>query len=331
MKRMSIGKIRGLQELTDSAGFLTVLALDQRGSLVKALGIKEDAPGVYGQVKDFKMETVKALLPACSAVLLDPQFSAAEAMQQGLIGQKGIVVATEETGYVDQPDGRINQIINGWSLEKAKRMGASAAKLLVYYNPRIRAAAEAQAEFVRSLSELAEDLDLPLLIEPMSYSLDASMPKKSAAFAELLPEIVLETVRDLGQLGIDMLKLEFPVDVTFESDKKVWQSACEKITENAQVPWVLLSAGVDFDVFCDQLEVACKAGASGFVAGRAIWKEATVLNGEERTNFLQGEGQRRAQKLVEVVHRHSTNPWQAKMSGQFMPVEENWLTTYKDF
>lgn len=330
MKKLSIGKIRGLNELTDSKGFLTVLALDQRGSLIRAMGLDKGDPDLYKIIRDFKMETVKELLPACSAVLLDPQFSAAEAIAEGLIGQKGIIVATEETGYVEKPEGRVNQLVNGWSLEKAKRMGASAAKLLVYYNPRIPSLAQTQVEFIRSLSELAEDLDLPLLVEPMSYSANPDIPKKSKEFSIIRPEIVLDTVKDLGKLGIDLLKLEFPVDVEFEKDKKVWQAACEKITEYAPVPWVLLSAGVNFDIFRDQLEVACKAGAAGFVAGRAIWKEAASVKGTARSEFLQNTAAGRAKELVEIVHQNG-NPWQSKMAPLFMPVENNWLKEYKEF
>ncbi len=331
MKKISVGKIRGLSELTDQEGFLTVLALDQRGSLIRALGFDKNDPNLYKNIRDFKMETVKALLPACSAVLLDPQFSAAEAIYRGLINQKGIIVATEETGYVENPAGRVNQIVDGWSLEKAKRMGASAAKLLVYYNPRMPSAAKTQREFVRSLSELAEDLDLPLLVEPMSYSADPDMPKNSQAFAKIRPQIILETVKDLSPLGVDLLKLEFPVDVTFESDKKIWRSACEKITENAPVPWVLLSAGVDFEIFREQLKVACKAGAAGFVAGRAIWKEAAQVNSKERTDFLTNIGAQRAKELVEIVHQYSTSHWRQLMSPHFSQVEDGWLKNYKEF
>ena len=277
------------------------------------------------------METVKELLPACSAVLLDPQFGAAEAIYEGLLGQKGIIVATEETGYIEEPDGRINQVVPGWSLEKAKRMGASAAKLLVYYNPRLSKLAETQMEFVRSLGEKAEDLDLPLLVEPMSYSAEKSMPKNSAEFAAIRLDIVLKTVIDLGKLGIDLLKLEFPVDVSFESDKKDWLAACEKISAEAPIPWVLLSAGVDFEIFREQLIVACKAGAAGFVAGRAIWKEATQVTGQERTDFFKRVASERAKQLVDIVHQFSTNPWRKTFSEKIKPVEKNWLTHYKDF
>ena len=202
MKNLSIGKIRGLQEISTSDGCITVLALDQRGSLIKAMGLKKDDPSLYETIRDFKMDTVQALLPICSAVLLDPQYSAAECMQAGLVtGQKGIIVATEETGYIEKPDGRINQIISGWSLEKAKRMGASAAKLLVYYNSKIDSVAKSQEEFVRSLSDIAEDLDLPLLLEPMSYSHDPKMPKNFKGICALRPQIVLDTAKNLCQFG----------------------------------------------------------------------------------------------------------------------------------
>ena len=91
MENISIGKIRGLQEISTVDGFLTVLALDQRGSLIRAMGLDKEDPKLYESIRDFKMDTVRELLPFCSAVLLDPQYSAAEAIHDGLIsGQKGI-------------------------------------------------------------------------------------------------------------------------------------------------------------------------------------------------------------------------------------------------
>lgn len=330
MKELSIGKLRGLQEITTEGGYITVLALDQRGSLVEAMGLDKNDPDLYEKVRDFKLDTIKSLLPVCSAVLLDPQYSAAEALAENCIpGQKGLIVATEETGYEKLPDGRINKVIPEWSLGKAKRMGASAAKLLAYYNPMIRDLALQQENFITDLAIEAARLDIPLLLEPMSYSSDPNLTKKSAEFAKIRPEIVKDTAERLGNLGIDLLKLEFPCDIEFENDKSIWQEKCEKITSVAQVPWVLLSAGVDFDFFKQQLEIACKSGASGFVAGRAIWKEACALQGNTRSDFLQIKATDRMKELVDVVHQFAL-PWKNTPGMKKISVSSNWLSQYQD-
>jgi tagatose-1,6-bisphosphate aldolase len=328
---MNIGKLRGLQEISSPEGFITVLALDQRGSLFKALGISESDPALYQVVREFKKATTSELMPACSAVLLDPEFAAAEAISEGWIsGQKGLIVTLEETGYVDSPDGRLNPFIPNWSLGKAKRMGASAAKLLAYYDPRNKKLADHQERFISDIIEGSVDLDFPLLLEPMSYSADPSTPKKSPEFAKIRPQIVCDTAERLGALGVDLLKMEFPCDTEFETDKSIWLKACEEITKVSPVPWVLLSAGVDFDVFKEQLGVACKAGASGFVAGRAIWKEAAPLKGQERIDFLSKTGKDRMNHLVEIVN-HSARSWKDAVRGEKTHIEQGWINNYQDF
>lgn len=329
MKLLSLGKLRGLQELSNDQGLLTVLALDQRGSLISALGLEESDPLLYTRVRDIKLQIIEHLLPNCSAILLDPQFSAAEAMTGGLVsGQKGLIVAIEESGYIEKPDGRINQIIKGWSLGKAKRMGASAAKLLAYYNPRIEDLAATQRLFIQKLVAESDAVDIPLLLEPMSYSNDPRMSKNSSEFAQIRTDIVLETVKDLGSLGVDLLKLEFPCDVNYVTDRGVWAEACAKITDISPVPWLLLSAGVDYSVFKNQLEVACLAGASGFVAGRAIWKEAVQLEGAEREEFLKNVAVRRVNELSEIVYKTGT-PWQSKLQDRLPVIDQNWFQSYQ--
>lgn len=331
MENIDIGKTRGLQELTNQDGLISVLALDQRGSLIKALGIQENSPDLYQVVRTFKLAVTEYLLPYCSAVLLDPEYSAAEAISAGLIpGQKGLVVATEESGYIENPDGRENRVISSWSMAKAKRMGASAAKLLSYYNPNIFKPSQIQEDFIIKLAEEAKTLDFPLLLEPMSYSNNPKMPKNSAEFAKMRPEIVLNTAKRLGALGVDLLKLEFPCDVNFENDINVWKSSCVAITEAAPVPWLLLSAGVDFSVFKEQLRVACQAGASGFVAGRAIWKEATALSGLKRIDFLKTTAVDRTKELVDIVNNYA-EPW-TKIYRDRMPlIDKDWHSSYAEF
>ena len=99
-------------------------------------------------------------------------------------------------------------------------------------------------------------------------------------------EVVVETARRLTPLGADILKAEFPVDVTEEPDEAVWRAACEELSAASTVPWVLLSGGVPFETFLRQSQIACEAGASGVMVGRAVWSEAVTANADARRRFL---------------------------------------------
>jgi tagatose 1,6-diphosphate aldolase len=159
----------------------------------------------------------------------------------------------------------------------------------------------------------------------MSYSLEASVPKESAAFAATRPQVVRETARRLSGLGIDVLKLEFPIDAAFNPDHAQWKAECEAISAVCQVPWVLLSAGVDFETFEQQTRVACEAGASGWLAGRAIWKESVAMTREQRRDFLAGPAIERAERLAEIASR-TARSWTDFYTTA--PVPEGWFKAY---
>jgi tagatose 1,6-diphosphate aldolase len=84
----------------------------------------------------------------------------------------------------------------------------------------------------------------------------------------------------------------------------VWAAAAQALNAACEVPWTLLSAGVPFDVFARQAEHACRAGASGVIAGRAVWAEAVALAGDERTHFLQTTGIERMQRLTNICRTY---------------------------
>ena len=325
----SIGKVRGLREITTPEGLMTILALDQRGSIVPALGLSPDDPALYPKLRDFKLMVIDYLLPAASAVLLDPQYAAAEAVARGAVpGHKGLIVTLERTGYVGESTARRQQLLPGWSVDKVKRMGASAAKLLCEYHPEAGQAAEDQQRLVADMVSEARAADLPLLVEPVVYSVDASTPKGSAEFAARRPALVIETARRIGRLGVDVLKVEFPHDARYVDDEKAWAEACAELDAAAPVPWALLSAGVDYPTFKRQVKFACQAGASGFVAGRAIWKEALTMSEAERETFLRTTGAARMAELAELVHRYG-RPWTSCYPDLAASVDQNWLANYR--
>src|SRR5687767_1457178 len=123
MKPITIGKLRGLQQISSARGTFTALALDHRQNLRKANPVFASDE----ELSSFKLDVTSALADQATAVLLDPEVSAAQAIARSVIPNNiGLVVAVESTGYTGDVAARHAQVIPGWNVEKAKRMGASA-------------------------------------------------------------------------------------------------------------------------------------------------------------------------------------------------------------
>lgn len=296
MKQISIGKLRGLQQISSKRGTITALALDHRQNLRKANpAFVDDA-----ELSRFKLDVTKALAHRATAVLLDPEVSAAQAIASRAIPNVGLVVAVESTGYTGEATARRAQVIPGWSVEKAKRMGASAVKLLVYYHPDSATAKEIE-DFTANIAQECIKHDLVLMLEPLSYSLDGNKKLSS----EEKRYVVIETARRLTPLGVDILKAEFPLNITGTSeyaDREEWANACAELSVNIQIPWILLSAAMEYETFLDQATIACRYGASGIAVGRAVWQEAVTMNSDERIKFLRTTAKYRLSRLTSLCH-----------------------------
>lgn len=169
--------------------------------------------------KDAKIDIISILAKEATSVLLDPEVSAAQAIACYAIPKDvGLDVALESTGYPGEAKARQAQILPGWSVAKAKRMGASAVKLLVYYHPGSSTAKEIE-EFISEVAEDCLEHDLTLMLEPLSYSLDEDHQLTS----EEKRRVVVETARRLTALNVDLLKAEFPLD-THEIDQSMINS-----------------------------------------------------------------------------------------------------------
>ena len=320
-RELTVGKLRGLRQCSDRRGILSVLALDHRNNLRKAL--RPEAPGEVGdgELTAFKREAVAELAQAATAVLLDPEFGAAQSIASGhLPGDRGLIVAIERTGYGADPHARDSRVLEGWSVAKARRMGASAAKLLVYYHPEASTARQIE-ELVREVAAECTREDLLLLLEPLVYNPDPATGKLSP---ESRQRAILEAARRLAgpESGVDVLKAEFPAA---SADEAEWLAACEELTAASRAPWVLLSAAVDFETFLQQTDAACRGGASGVAVGRAVWNEATRLEGGERTAFLRSEARRRMTAATARCAERA-RPWPALYSAP--EIDARWFSRY---
>ena len=291
---LRLGKWRGLQQTTTRQGTFCVLAIDHRNNLRQAVNPADPDAVPAEELIRLKCEIVAALAPVCSAVLIDPELGGAQCLAEGAIpGHVGLIMALEATGYTGDPTQRESRILAGWSIEKARRMSASGVKLLVYYHPDAPNAAK-QEQLVEQVGEACARLDVAFFLEPLSYSLDPARKKLSSQERR---QVVIETAQRLVPLGVDVLKAEFPVDVAEESDERLWQAACAELTTVCPVPWLLLSAAVDYETYLKQVRVACEAGASGVMAGRAVWQEAVGLQGQTRQQFLTTTAHKRMLRL----------------------------------
>jgi len=187
-RELSIGKLRGLYSTANPEGIFNVLAFDHRHSFVRLLNpeVPESVP--YGEVVQAKLEVVQSLAGHASAVLLDPEFGAAQSILNGVLPRStGLMVAIDETGYSGGASARLTTILKDWSVEKAKRMGCDAVKLLIYYHPDAGEITEKQDTLVRQVAETCAELDIAFFLEPVSYSINPDVQKSSADFAAQRP------------------------------------------------------------------------------------------------------------------------------------------------
>lgn len=316
------GRWRGLKGTSREGDKFAILAFDQRGSYRRMLPEKT----TFEAAVDIKTEVVSTLSEHTSAVLLDYVYGYKPALE--LANNSGLLLAVEKSGYTGDSTYRHMEIEPDWSVAKIKRFGASAVKLLVYYNPDIDDLAREIEELVSRVIEEAHKADLPVFLEPLSYSADPEVKKDSAEFAAIRPRLIVETARRLSALGPDVMKMEFPVDIfRDDADVEQWRTHCRQLTDASVVPWVLLSAGVDFEDFERQLEVALKAGASGYLAGRAIWKESVTMDPSQRSQFLKTTAAERTKRLNEMVDRYAV-PWTKYF--EYGPVSDSWYTAYSE-
>jgi tagatose 1,6-diphosphate aldolase len=332
MKTMSVGKLRGLTQIASPRGVLTVCAIDHRGSLERELAEEKPQGVSYQDMVDFKLDLCQVVAPLASAVLLDPLYGAAQAIASGVLpGRTGLLVSAEKTGYAGESTARITELLPDWGAKKIKMMGASAVKLLIYFRADAREVAQKQLDLVNRLADECIKEDLPLLVESVAYPL-ADEKDHPQEFSKKKPELVMEAASKLTALPIDILKSEFPADIGYEHDEGKLEVYCRQLSQASRLPWVLLSAGIEYGQFKREVEIACKSGASGFMAGRALWQEATrIRDREQRRDFLKTTTIARFKEIAVIAERNA-RPWYEAFGAKdsrFEGVTEGWYLSYQ--
>lgn len=273
------GKLWGLRRMADGNGRFKMTAVDQRppikGPIAKHFGV-DVAP--WEEVARFKRLLIEELQGESTAMLLDPHYAVPHAIDV-FAPTKGLIVTLEDSLFEDTTGGRLSSEIDDWSVGKIKRMNGDAVKVLAWYRPDASDEVNAaQQDFTKRIGDACAKYDIPFLFELLVYPLaaDADQTKDYVEMKGKKADDVLKSVEEFAkpEYGVDVFKLESPVNAPDVDGSSEVQALFDEMGRLAGRPWVMLSAGAGKSDFKQVLEHAYAAGASGYLAGRAIWLDA---------------------------------------------------------
>ncbi len=279
-----------LDQIADADGRFAILAMDQRSTLRNMLQAA-GRPAEDEDLRQFKIDVVSALSPHSSGVLLDVEYGVdAVRTAGGIAATAGLLISAERSPGASWNGEPRAEFDPGRGPAWVRASGGVALKFLVRWRPDRPVpdvgpdlAGEALGAVAAVIAACRRD-GMPAVIEPLVTTL----PGEPAFDPTRKRAAVIRSAQLLAELGPDLLKLEWPGDA----------GGCREVSEVVGgVPWTLLSAGVEFEEFVDRVGNAMDAGASGFIAGRAIWGEAVALDRPARREFLATAASERLQTL----------------------------------
>lgn len=305
------GKLRGLQRISNPNGTLTMLALDQNSSMISMAkdALKRDP--TYDEIVEAKVDMMREMAPAASGALIDAYYGAWSCVASGAIPpEKGLLIRVEKSGG---PKNKLNaplvEVEGGWSVEKIKRLGADAVKLLAPFEPTELNSAEHQFAMIEYIAAECKKHDILFLLEPVAFPI-GDEKKTDRAVIDRKVATVIESARILSPY-CDIYKAEFPGWLKEHSEDQL-RDNLQALSEASVRPWVLLSAGVDYPDYLKQVKLAVESGCSGVLGGRAFWKEYFLQDGPAaRTKFAATTGKDRVTEIDGLVQANAT-PWFAK-------------------
>jgi tagatose 1,6-diphosphate aldolase len=332
--RISKGKFDGISACADDNGVIAAAAMDQRGSLQKAIAKARGDSGTAdaADMLAFKTAVTKVLTQHASAILMDPEYGL-DALKARAPGT-GVLLAYEKTGYDAMIKGRLPDLLPEWSVRRLVEAGADAIKILLYYNafddPQVNTIKHA---FIERVGAECAAIDAPFFLEPLAY--DDNLDDKGIEFAKKKPEYVTRYMEEFSKprYGVDVLKVEVPVNIKFVAGTRAFaggtaaysrQEAMAHFNNAASAatkPFIYLSAGVTDEIFRETLELAAEAGTpfSGVLCGRATWQDAIPIYAREGVAALEAWLEDRGVqniKALNTVLATGAKPWWTLYGGK---------------
>lgn len=316
--KLTPGKLAGMKAVSNQRGVIAAAAMDQRGSLKKALGTH----ATDSHLEEFKEIVSEVLTRHASAILLDPEFGlpAAKKRTKG----SGLLLAYEKTGYDKQTPGRLPDLLDVWSAKRLKEAGADCVKILLYYAPADpKHINDHKHAWVERIGDECRANDIPFFLEIVGY--EEGMDEKGLEYAKKKPEIVKAYMREFSnpRYGVDVLKLEVPVNMQFVEGAKSFKGqkaytldeAKKHFLESAKctnLPFIYLSAGVSNAEFIETLELIGGSGVkyNGVLCGRATWKDGISIYATQGAdafrNWIESDGVKNIENVNKALESASS-------------------------
>lgn len=327
------GKFKGLSAIADERGIITAVATDQRGSLKKALATATGSEISAALLTEIKQSFVDVLGLYASSLLIDPEYGLPTIKLRP--PHTGIFLAYERTGFNPQIKGRLPELLPEWSVHRLVERGANGIKILLYYDPDDTSTInEVKHSFIERVGSECRAHDVPFFLEPVSYS-DTIKDENSLTFAQVKPDKVKQSIQEFSQpqYGVDVLKVELPVDVRYIADfpaNTTGQSAynyadaikhLREAATIAKVPFIYLSAAATAPIFADTLTLITEAETafSGVLYGLDIWRDCIVAYGQGGitglNDWLQQNTVPTLQKFNQIITQSATPWWDVYNGG----------------
>lgn len=287
--KLTPGKLAGLKAVSNERGVIAAAAMDQRGSLKKALGPNAGDK----ELIEFKTSVTEILTPHASAILLDPEWGLPASKARAK--NAGLLLAYEKTGYDKTGPGRLPDLLDYWSVRRLKEAGADCIKILLYYTPfDPKDINDRKHAWVERLGDECRANDIPFFLEFVGYEEGAD--EKGMEFARRKPQVVKASMAEFtkDRYGVDVMKVEVPINMKFVEGTKSYkgekaytrEEAMQHFRDAASVatkPFIYLSAGVSNAEFNESLALAAESGVkfNGVLCGRATWKDGIPIYAEK--------------------------------------------------
>ena len=288
---------RALTNLARPSGALAMVAVDQREALRGMFAPHQSTPVPDSQLTQFKVDVARELSPFASALLVDQEFGIDAIIDQkalapscGLIAAADLLVGPAGGAATDTAvDPDVDPI-------RMRDIGSVGLKFLVLW--RNDESPESRLKLVDEFNQLCAKSGLPSIIEVI-----VKPPTDSSRSFDREEELII-AAKEASTWSADLYKAEVPFHG--EGDPLAITRNAQRITEAVGTPWVVLSNGVKAPFFADAVKACAQGGASGFLAGRAVW--ADIVGAPDIPAALREVSIPRLEKLAEIVDQYA-RPW----------------------
>lgn len=298
MARMTTAQRRGYQQICGADGAMMVIACDQRGGMRTLLASDPAQQAAIGNdvLGDTKADITRYLASQASCVLVDPICAVPQLVDDGIIDRDtALLIGLDASGWDTSAEGyRLSKLVDGVDARRVRELGGTGGKIMVYLRSDTPAANTHNIGILKQVIADFEQEDLLLVTEFLTYKLEG---ESAEAYAAKIPELIQGGTKICLELGANVLKLPYPGS----------PESCAAVTRLCgDVPWAVLSAGVDHETFLGQVETAMANGASGVIAGRSLWKDCISLDREVTRRKLETVAVPRLRELQAILARHQT-------------------------